>query len=497
MWFGRKTLQIMVNNIDPARKTTADTGQEIVKPPPSAPPAAMTPSVTIGQPTEAAAMTVQPRPNLSAAVLAERNRGRARNRLKRSLGRLVRGDRIPWRAAMDALGAEDQHVGAARDPARKTHAEALVQALGKRAADRSLARSQRGLNRRTRKTERMMAKQARLRVGADHRAGDRLPDPLGGHDTTATLQQDGVLLRNRIRAEMADGSLKHGRFPRWIRHIPKFVLVADFSMLLYFFAGITNVDWASPVSASLVFAALLAAMVTVLSYGFLAFAGYRLRTFKDHSGGIARHALDGLTKAACGAAAGGAAVIAALMFVRMRAEVLDALGPAGWVTAVLIAVVLAVVSALANFLVVLIHALDGSDEVARLDMIGSRTRRPLGKAHRMREKAAAMTSRVAVQQRLADRHATSALTKAGRHLTRTDHYLQAARSLHQGAGPHAGPAIDPGQHDGVVGYLDDGTRPTPDLRPLQQALDHAHSPLPGTATSGPARTPAEAGEEDS
>jgi hypothetical protein len=166
------------------------------------------------------------------------------------------------------------------------------------------------------------------------------------------------------------------------------------------------------------------------------------------------------------------------MFVRMRAEVLDALGPQGWVTALVIAVVLAVVSVLANFLVVLIHALDGSDEVARLDAIWANASGPLSKAHRMREKAAIMAYRLAIQQRRADRQAMGAMTKAGRRLARADQFIEAARAIHQGAGPHADQAVDPNQHEGTVGYLDDGTRPTPDLRPLRMALDHVRSPLP-------------------
>ena len=480
-----------MNNIDHSGRPGADTGQEIVKPPAVTAPqhSAMTPPVTIGQPTEATAMTTPLRADLAAAVFAERARWRVRDRLTRALNRLLRGRRVSRRAALAALSAEDEHVGGVRDPGRTTHAEGLLQARGKQAADRSLAKSQRRMNRRARKADRLKARQARLRVRAEHRAGDRVPHPVGGHDTAAMLERAGAALRDRIDAEMADGSLKHTRFPRWIRGIPKLVLVADFSMLLYFFAGITNVDWAAPVSPSLGFAALLAAMVTAATYGFLAFAGYRLRTYKDHSGAIARHALDGLTKAACGAAAGGGAAVASLMFVRMRSEVIDALGTRGWVTAVLIAVVLAVVSALANFLVILIHALDGSDDVARLDAIWANARGPLGKAHRMREKAAAITYQVAVQQRRADRQAAAAITRAGRHLTVIDQYLQAGRSLHQGAGPHADQAIDPGRSDGVVGYLDDDARPVPDLRPLCKALDHVHSPLPGTETPGPVAPP--------
>ena len=179
--------------------------------------------------------------------------------------------------------------------------------------------------------------------------------------------------RAQIEDETARGSRKHRRLPRWISHVPKLVLVVDFCLLLYFFAGITDVNWASPVSADLAFAVLLAAMVTLLCYGFLSFAGYRLRGYKDHSGGIAFGDLDALTRAACGAAAVGMAAIAALMFIRMRTEVLYALGSQGWVTALVIALVVAVVSLLANFLVVAIHALDGSDEVARLEVLSAAT----------------------------------------------------------------------------------------------------------------------------
>jgi hypothetical protein len=485
-----------MNHIDHPGKPRPDTGQAIVRPfaqPTVAVqhPATVAPPVTIGQATE---MAAQPRPDLAATVLAERARWRVRDRLQGAFGRLVRRRRLSWRAGLAALTAEDQHVGAARDPARKTHAESLVQAIGKQAADSSLAKSQRGLDRRARKADRLRAKQARLRVRAEHRAGDRVRHPDGGHDTVELLERAGADLRSRILAEKADGSLKHVRLPRWIRHIPQFVLIADFCLLLYFFAGITNVDWQNPVSEDLGFAILLGAMVTMLSYGFLAFTGYRLRTYKDHSGAIPRRALDSLTKAACCAAAGGAAAIAALMFVRMRAEVIDTLGAQGWATAVVIAVVLAVVSALANFLVILIHALDGSDEVARLDAMCANARGPLGKAHRMREKAAVMAYQVATQQRRADRQAIGALTKAGHHLAVTDQLIEAGRALHQGAGPHAGQAIDPSQHDGTVGYLDDGTRPAPDLRPLRLALEHVRSPLPETPVS---EMPGEADEQAS
>ena len=92
------------------------------------------------------------------------------------------------------------------------------------------------------------------------------------------------------------------RLPRWLGRTPQIVLAVDFCLLLYFFAGVTDVDWASPLSADLVFAVLLAIMVTVLSYGFFAFAGHRLRSHKDHSGAIPFADLDGITKASAIAA---------------------------------------------------------------------------------------------------------------------------------------------------------------------------------------------------
>ena len=224
-------------------------------------------------------------------------------------------------------------------------------------------------------------------------------------------------------------------------------------------------------------------MVTVLCYGFLAFAGYRLRGYKDHSGAIAFGDLDGLTRAASGAAAAGMVVIAVLMFIRMRTEVLYALGPDAWITALVIAVVLAVVSLLANFLVVTIHALDGSDEVARLNVASAATSGPLSKAHRMQEKAALIPHRIAIRQRSAARVAARAVTEAGRHLTAAEQVIEAAHAMHQGTGPHSSPTSDLNNHDRVAGYREHEAAPAVDLRPLHKVLEHIDTALP-EATPG-------------
>jgi hypothetical protein len=227
---------------------------------------------------------------------------------------------------------------------------------------------------------------SRQLVKADHWMQRRVRHPDGGERTVAETQADHDQQRREIRQQMACGSRKHHRLPRWQRWIPRIVLAFDFALLLYFFAGITDVDWQSPLSMNLAFAIALAAMVTVLAYGFLAFTGHRMRSHKNHAGTVHLDDLDGFATAAFGTALAVITVLAVLMFLRIRGEAIDA-AQAG-ATALVIPLAVAVVNAVANYLVVLIHALDGSDEVARLDRLAAAIRRPARKAHRLRGQAA-------------------------------------------------------------------------------------------------------------
>lgn len=228
---------------------------------------------------------------------------------------------------------------------------------------------------------------------AEYLMQKRVKHPDGGERTVAETQADEEEQRQQVNRERAMGSLKHRRLPRWQHWIPKFVLFFDLSLLLYFFAGITNVDWQSPLSISMAFAAVLAAMVTVLAYGFLAFTGHRMRSHKNHAGTVHFDELDSFTRAALGTALTVITVLAALMFFRIRSEVIDALGAQAGVTALVIPLAVAVVSAAANYLVILIHAFDGSDEVHRLNKLATATHRLARKAHRSRKRAAERTYR--------------------------------------------------------------------------------------------------------
>ena len=466
------------------RQTSADPGVGLAVPPPRngrTAPGSDFPE----DPFSGESLDRRPPDDLSAAAREQRTRRRSRSRVRRGFGGLLLRGRLSHRRAVAALVAEDDHIHEPRDLDRPTHGETAIQAVGKAGADAELARSQRYLEREARGADALRVRQAELYTKAGYRAGVRVRHPDGGRRPVCEAQQDEATARRQIEDETARGSRKHHRLPWWIGRIPVLVLVADFSLLLYFFSGITDVNWGSPLSADLVFAVLLAAMVTVLSYGFLSFAGHRLRGYKDHSGAVAFTELDGLTKAACWVSAAGIAVLATLMFIRMRAEVLDALGRSAWTTALVIALAVAVVSAMANFLVVAIHALDGSHEVARLNALSAAVSGPLGQAHQMREQADVIPHRIAVQRRRARRAAIEAVTRASRSQCAADQAISAARAAHQGTGPHGALPSDPNQHEHVAGYRDPESVPKADLRALRAALDDIDTDLP----PGPAASP--------
>jgi hypothetical protein len=416
--------------------------------------------------------------DLAAAAIESRTRLRARAGLSRRLARVLRHRHLSPRAALAMLDSEAAHIGPGRDPGQDTHGEALLHAIGKSEADGELARSQRRIDKHADDVERLQEQRTKLLTRARHLSADRVRHPDGGLRSVGEATQDEASQAAQIEDDRAKGSRKHQRLPRWLGRIPQLVLVVDFCLLLYFFAGITDVDWASPLSADLVFAALLAVMVTVLAYGFLSFTGHRLRSHKDHSGAIAFSDLDSVTKVSACAAVVAIVVLSALMFTRMRTEVLYALGPHAWATALLIAVTLAAVSALANFLVMAVHALDGSDEVARLEALSRAVNGPLTQAHNMRKQADDIPGQIARRRRRAHRDAAQAIAKAGRHLTAASQVIDASHAHSQATGPHASPAVDPSQHDGVAGYRDPAAVPAPDLRPLRTALSHINAELP-------------------
>jgi len=227
-----------------------------------------------------------------------------------------------------------------------------------------------------------------LLIGADYRMRQRVGHPDGGDCPVEEILRAEADQRGQIEFETMSGSRKHHRLPPAMRRVSRLVLAANFCPLLYLFAGITGVRWSSPVSASLALAGIMALVATALSYNVLAFTGHQLRAFKNHAGTIYRDELDRLTKTALSFAVVLVVVLAVLMFTCTAVEAPHALGRVSGYGIPVIAAAMTVVNAAANCLVVAVQALDGSDQVARLNRLSSVVRRSAAAAHWQRQQAA-------------------------------------------------------------------------------------------------------------
>lgn len=415
------------------------------------------------------------RPRLAAVPHPEEQGASAR--LRRFLNRVMRGRRISRRAAILSLVIEQLLIGGTRMASTTSYAENVIRSLGKAAGDRVLGKTQRVLSSLAKKANGLRAQQADLRTHARYRDGDLVAHPDGGVRTVAQTASDQDKQREQIEADIDRGSFRHRRLPTALRRVPLLVFGADALLLLYFFSGVTNVNWTSPLSAALVFAVLLAAMVTGISFAFFRFTGDRLQQYKDDTGTIPLRGLDQATTVSIGLALGAMMILAALMFIRMRAEVIDTLGPHAGGTAIIIGLALALVSILANVLVIAVHALDGSAEADRLDALGNAVHQALARQHHLLEQAEVLDQPIAIIGREAERVAAEGITAAGTELANADRIIDAGRAVHQGVGELSEPAVNPNEEDGVIGYRGADASPQVDERALHLALDHARTPL--------------------
>lgn len=226
---------------------------------------------------------------------------------------------------------------------------------------------------------------AALRAKAAREMQKRVKLPGGVRRTVAETLADEERLHERIIEETSHRSRKHLLLPLWLRLVPEIMLYVDLVLLMDLFARIFDVHWGRP-SSNLVIAGTLAGAVTVLAYSSLAFTGGRIRTYKNHEGTIHFDELDGLTKLCLGGAGVLTILLGVLMYLHIASEVPDS-HRAG-ATALLVSLTVAGVSAIGNMLVVLIHALDGSDETARRRELAAATRRPVRRADRLLRRAA-------------------------------------------------------------------------------------------------------------
>ena len=403
----------------------------------------------------------------------------------------MRGRRVSRRAALRSLVIEQIHIGRPRAASTTSYTENVLRGLGKAAGDKVLRRTHRTLTRRASRADGLRTEQATLRTQAGYRRGDIVRHPDGGVRTVAATLGDQETLRERISADIQAGSRRHRRLPAMLRRVPLIVFVADALLLLYFFSGVTNVDWSSPLSAALAFAAMLAAMVTGISFAFFRLTGDQLQQYKNDAGTIPLRGLDEATTALACVALAAIAVLAALMYFRMHAEVIDALGRGSGATAIIIGLTLATVSVLANTLVIAVHALDGSAESDRLEALGGAVHRPLRDERQRHERADSLEHRIAALGRKSDRDVAAGITKAGHQRAAADRLIDAGRAVHQGAGPLSEPAVDPNGRDGVIGYRHTEATPVTDERALRLAQRHVHAALD---SAPPAARPLPAGD---
>ncbi len=175
------------------------------------------------------------------------------------------------------------------------------------------------------------------------------------------------------------------------------------------------------------------------------------------------------------------AVLAALMYFRMHAEVINALGPSAGTTAIIIGLALATVSVLANTMVIGVHALDGSTRGRPAGRPRGRGRQgPLSEERRLnREGGHSGSGARGAGPGRPNGPPRRGITEAGRQRAASDQLINAGRAIHQGVGPLSEPAVDPNGQDGVLGYRRTETTPEVDKRPMRLCLEHVSTPLPG------------------
>lgn len=414
--------------------------------------------------------------------LAEMARRRRRyERMLLWLSRSRIGSRLSRRSSrrtIQALVTERQLIGPQPDALKATYGETVVRSIATRTADAILDQTHSRVSRQARRTDRLRARRATLRDRISGIPREHVRHVDGGKRTVEEVRRDRDVLQAQVTDERKRGSHRHNRLSNWFGRIPRIVLTFDLLLLLYFFSGITDVDWAAPLSVALAFAAGLAAMVTTASYGCLAFAGHRLRRHKDDSGAIPFKDLDWLTRLVTVTAVAGIVLLAVLMFVRMRSETVQALGVDSAATALVIAATLAGVSVLANVLVIAVHASDGSEETDRLHALSTAAGRALAREDRMRRRADRLDHVIARRVRKAQRVAARGRSRAGWPMGNADRIIDTARIPGQRDRSHDEATCDPNLQQSVTGYRQAEPALRADERPLSLALEHVDTDLP-------------------
>ena len=393
--------------------------------------------------------------------------------------RLLRGKRFAQRSALSALVLEQKLLGVRRHPDTRSYIEILIASLGKAAGDTVIEEVYQDLDKLAETTDDLRAQQAILRDRAAGIRDEHIDHPDGGVRTVAETLADEREQRELIQADQRAGSRRHRHLSVLLRRAPAGFFVFDALLLLWFFSGVTNVDWTNhPASVSLVVAIGMAAIATGATFVLCRHVGDRLLHYKDDEGHLSLLGMDWWTRTSAALAVATVTVMAPFMFIRMRSEVLDDLGQKVQGTAIIVGLVLALVTVLAVYVTIAVHALDGSLETERLNDLGKAVAGPLEMETELHQQIKDLDGQIAANLRKAQRMVTEAKTRAGHKRAQADRLIDAARGIHQGVGPLSERAVDPNYSDGVIGYRHTEATPEVDERPLGTAIRHISTPLP-------------------
>lgn len=393
--------------------------------------------------------------------------------------RVLRGKRFAHRPALSALVIEQKLLGVHRHPDTRSYLETLIASLGKAAGDTVIEEVYQDLDKLAETTDALRTQQAKLRDRAVGIRDEHIDHPDGGVRTVAETLADQREQRERIQADQRAGSRRHRRVPVLLRRAPTGFFVFDALLLLWFFSGVTNVDWTNdPVSVSLAVAIGMAAIAAGATFVVCRHVGDRLLHYKDDEGHLSLLGMDWWTRTSVALAVVTVTVVAPFMFIRMRSEVLDDLGQKAQGTAIIVGLVLALVTVLAVYVTIAVHAIDGSLETERLNDLGKAVAGPLEMETELRQQIKDLDGQIAANLRKAQRMVAEAKTRAGHKRALADRLIDAARGIHQGVGPLSEPAADPNYSDGVIGYRHTDATPEVDERPLRTAIRHISTPLP-------------------
>lgn len=211
-----------------------------------------------------------------------------------------------------------------------------------------------------------------------------------GGATVSRLRDEADDLRTRVAEETAAGIETHRRLTRWYLGIPWIVAAVDFAVLLYFLFDALNgprYGWRSLPGATAIVLALIGATASLL---WLSVLGHCLKARRGPRGEILWSTLGALLIGQLLVGVVLVAALGALMFNRVGQKLVDGDVP----NALFLATVFAVISAIGNLAIVLIHAVDGSIETERLDALTRAVRRAESRAHRRRDRAERQRSAV-------------------------------------------------------------------------------------------------------